>query len=378
MILALTMGLFGCDGGGELDAGASDAGPAADAGGALDDAGPPEVDAGAAPLPAPWSAGPPMPHVVDHHVTWIHSVDAGTFLYVIGGMRADASGQPEEIYDTVHRARIAADGSLEDWEALAPLPVPLAFHAIAYHPLGFLVLIGGLSANDDGRPAINPYALAARIREDGTFGEWGGDDIVGAPTLHGTAVTIGDRVYVAGGGSGAVGFNTAVWSFTIDMEGDSYALSMPRWEAALPAPRSHHTAYLHGDDLFILGGMTEGGGDDTAILAATWDADAIVGWEVRGHLPTPPITAAGFVRGDSLFYVGGLSRAGALSAIGRVDLDATGQATPGAALLDLPEARGHVHQTPVHEGVLYTVGGRAIRAAGQTSIDNVAYATLPE
>lgn len=346
------------------DAGAADAGAIA-----MDDAG---VDAGPA-LDEPWFTGPAFPQPVDHHVTVIGESPAGSFLYVLGGLRVLPSGQPEEIYASVYRARIGDDGGLGGWEELAPLPRPLSFHALEWISPRRLALIGGLSMADTGLVAV-PEVFVADLEDDGTFSEWRHDAQLTVPTMHGTASKVGERVYVVGGGAGLSDLHANVWSFVVQ-ESEGALVIERREEASLPEERSHHTSYVSDGRLFVAGGMHEGQEVTSDVLEAQWEGDRIVGWGDAGTFEASLVTASGPSVNGELFFVGGFAGNRPSTIIGRFEVGADGLVERSSELR-LPEGRGHVHQTPVHSlpdgrQVLYSVGGRVVRGGVQRSVGDV-------
>jgi len=86
-------------------------------------------------------------------------------------------------------------------------------------------------------------------------------------------------------------------------------------------------------------------------------------WEPAGQLDSALAVHAAFVHNGYLYVIGGVeNNARFIATVQRAPLDASGVAgawetvPPG-----LPEARGHVHQTPVIAGRVYSVGGSASR-----------------
>lgn len=117
----------------------------------------------------------------------------GRSVYLTGGLAKPAFDNPPALTE-VRRARLADDGSLTDFEALAPLPFAYATHSsFAYG--GWLYVVGGV-----GEEAQEKRVLRAEILPDQTLGPWE----AAAPLplarghVHQTPV-YGDHVYSVGG-----------------------------------------------------------------------------------------------------------------------------------------------------------------------------------
>ena len=132
---------------------------------------------------------------------------------------------------------------------------------------------------------------------------------------------------------------------------------------ALPQARSHHTAVVHGGRMFLIGGFTTGQSPLAPIHRSVHDASgALTGWVVAGDMPSSPWTAGASVWGESLFVVGGgEGGSGVETYVDRVRQArflSDNTISGFADVTPLPAARSHVHQTPIYQGKVYSVGGR--------------------
>ena len=338
----------------EEDAGAL---PVADSG--IPDAGGP-VDAGAPcdrtdPCSIAWSEPERYPVVVDHHTSFIHEGEAGAFLYVLGGARAVA-GDAKEVYPAVRRAKLKPDGSLEAWTDVGMLPTALGFAAQAV--AGNLVyLVGGVSMDAMGPVASGKVMVGAISAVDGSI-SWKLGPALTEATLHGTAVVLDHKLYLIGGSAQRA--KTTVLVSQLDHEG----FPGP-WTAApaLPQARSHHTAVVHEGRIFLIGGFDASQTPQSPILRSAHDATgALTGWTVAGDMPNSPWTAGASVWGQSLFVVGGgEGGSGVEMYVDRVRQArflADNTVSGFADVTPLPAARSHVHQAPIYQGKVYSVGGR--------------------
>ena len=280
-------------------AGLADAGVITDAG--APDAGPP--DAGVAPAPPcptriTWTLGPDFPEPRDHHATFVWTGPSGPSLYVVGGFN------PSGVFTNAWRAAIAADGSLGEWTPA-------------------------------GRPDARTSGMAL--------------------AQH------GDRVYMLGGHSGAMRI-AASSSFTVAATGE---LADPRAEPALPAPRFHASGAVHGDALFVTGGLGTSGEAEPSVFRARFGAaGALEAWARLDDLPAPRSHHSSYVQGDFLYLVGGFSgnpvgnRITSHPDVIRAAIDEGGGLgaweTVGPAL---PTDGVSTHANAVFEGCALTLGG---------------------
>jgi hypothetical protein len=92
-----------------------------------------------------------------------------------------------------------ANGTLEAWTTLAPLPTPRANHcAVAAN--GFLVVIGGNHKPKGAAEFVNLADVhVARIAADGTLGAWTRAGSTPSPVSSCTAASDGKDVYLVDG-----------------------------------------------------------------------------------------------------------------------------------------------------------------------------------
>ena len=354
----------GADAAALLDVGLTDAAlPDADLPDAALDA---QVGCGAACAELRWINGPPLPRVSDHHSTLAHRDDTGAALFVVGGIETTDRGSASQVYDTIERAGIEADGRLSAFETEAVrLPFPLGFQGQTrigdrYYLTGGVTFDGESIRGSSNTVMLEfgPGPAIARAIDCGPM-------LYGV--LHPTAEMLGDWLYVIGGSAGPP--IDRVQRARIGEDGCPVD-----WEEGprLPQTRSHHASAVIDGQIYLLGGF----GDQNqvergTILRSTLDAAGVPdGWEDVGTLDPVPWTASAIVADGTVWLVGGgegnvLPRF--LDTVQRAPILADGlgdfEPVPG----NLPFARSHVHQTPLFEGHIYTAGGRIIGDAGLTS-----------
>ena len=179
---------------------------------------------------------------------------ANTFVYVLGG--ETAGGQ---LSSAVYFTYINSNGTLGfggNWLANErPLPTPRS-SATAILSDGWIFLIGG-----DIDTGTTDSIIRARIWQDGQLGMWYPESAVLPRKLRGTAAAIlGNRLYVAGGQSGAL-VSDDFYSYALGSYG---SLSDGRAETSLPIPLYNAILLADREDLLLVGGFTSGGSSSSA------------------------------------------------------------------------------------------------------------------
>ncbi|MCA9540066.1 MAG: hypothetical protein KC620_14310 [Myxococcales bacterium] len=366
-----------------------DAAPPLDAESAADaaplDAMPPAEDAavdaappcGIACATLAWADGPPRPRVSDHHTTFIARGDDETALFVAGGIASDAQGGISDMTPLIHRAVIGADGSLGEWhEAKYPLPFPLAFHGQAQID-NTIWLAAGVSVDRQG-PFGSRAVVAITVAPDARLDRVERCDDLPAPAVHPTLVPLDGRLYLIGGTT-----NAPIDQVLVGELGDDPCDIT--WSAgpSLPATRSHHAAGVYDGRIYVLGGFSVGQAPDPRIWRSVHDdTGALTGWEEVGAVDPAPWTSSALVIDDTLWLFGGGEGQGFqatfVNTVRRATFAEDGTVGPFSPVdAALPIARSHVHQTPLFDGRVYSVGGRVFDDAGAIeSTDRVFIGTL--
>lgn len=297
-------------------------------------------------------------HPIDHHGTIVHAAADGVArLYVMGGFWQKAD-QTYEVYDEVRRAPITATHELGAWEDEAPLPAKMGFHGTAASA-DHVYLVAGISVDAHGIFATNDVYV-------GSFDGVGHLTFAAAankPTarIHPSVQVVGARLLLIGGTRQDP--IASVQSAPLAADG-----SVGVWtdDAPLPTPRSHHATAVHNGHVWVFGGFDETMTPCADILVSAEDADGrVTGWDVGGHMDKPPWTHGATVYKDGVFLIGGGEGGPDEASMYYVDRvryarwDADGVLGPFVDVHDpLPRARSHVHQDPLYDGYLYSVGGR--------------------
>lgn len=372
-VVLLALALAGCGGAEEGDAeGKGGTGGMGGTGGSAGGAG---QGGGGGTVEQTWSdltwleAQAAFPEPLDHHATFVMETARGPFLYVAGG-GADRIA----FLDGVRYAQIYEDGTLGLWADTLPLPESLAGAALATsgdHVYLMAGMAGGMTMS---------ASYAAKIGDDGGIVAWAESEPLPDPRFHAAGAAYDRWIYVVGGLADNVATDT-IYRAELDDAGNptGWAEIEP-----LPAPRSHEAVLVHDGWLYVLGGLSGNpmNGSDvshTDVWRAKIGTDGSLGaWETLTSLPVPLATESAFVAGGSLWIVGGLEQPESgysySKHVRRAPLAADGSIGDWVETVELPRGRAHVHQTPVYDGHVYSIGG----SVGSRSIDSVWIGTFAE
>ena len=312
-----------------------------------------------------WQPAPSIAHARDHHVTFAVDTPAGSFLYVLGG-----AVDMEEAVFSIERSAIAADGALGPWEEIAGT---LAAVGPSVGVAGQRVLvIGGLRSTGK----VSAATSLLTVGDDGAIAIAPGPEML-HPRFHHAMVREGDWLYAVGGAQLDATSQTSVERIHFDADGAGTWIE----DSPLPKPRSHHALVAHDGALYAIAGLFRYDGDpfpyadkDFAdILRATIADDGSLGeWTTVGQLPDVLAVHTAFVHLDQLYVVGGLEGAGAgaefVGKVQRADIAKDGSIGAFETLSSaLPIARGHCHQVPRVGAAVYSVAGAAEVGAAMKS-----------
>lgn len=123
------------------------------------------------------------------------AVVSGDYIYAIGGRSYDNQTGPHSL-DSIERARINTDGSLDPWQEISKMQVP-RYSPAAVISGNFLCVLGGSNETIDGS-YLNSVEIAA-INSDGSLGAWQSARYMNSPRVAFGAVQVQNNLYAVGG-----------------------------------------------------------------------------------------------------------------------------------------------------------------------------------
>lgn len=317
-----------------------------------------ESGAGSCDADLSWEKAGKLAPARNHHSSFAFKSEAGWKLYALGGVN-DMRSDPPKLLGDLKVADVADDGSLGPW--LDGRPLPQATYAVGMAMVGnVVVLVGGLTAK-----AVLTDTLTARINADGTLSEWRSGPDNPVARYHLTLSAHGDWVYAAGGSAvasnGSVEGVTTVTRAHVGADGVVGA-----WQPATPlaVPRSHHSAIVHDDALYLIGGGSgEPGVYYTDIIRATILDDGALGpWTKVADLKENVGTQPAVEHNGYLYLIGGIRGAKddsrvCVANVRRAKFAADGSLGTWEDVQKLPAASGHVHQAPLIGNHLFYING---------------------
>ncbi len=305
----------------------------------------------------------------DHHTTMVIETASGPWLYVVGGTEGWSA-----MHDDVQRAKIAPDGSLGAFENAGKLPAPRAGHCMVKKG-DRLYLFGGVTGTSSAGAGSSTVLLT--LDADGKVVSSASGPELPTAVMHLTCDLVDDFVFV-NGGRGKNSHSTTLSART-KIEADG-SLSDFEKQTPLDPDRSHHASFVREKRLYIIGGLT---GDPTAttvnhkdVVYADISEDGTLGtWTPAGALPKALSVSSATLYKDAVYIFGGLENGVTFTnRIRRATFELDGTLSAFATMPALlPEARGHVHQTPTYDRFLYSVGGKD---DAEKSLDVVDIATF--
>jgi hypothetical protein len=213
-------------------------------------------DTGLAPLPEARAF-----HTLAAATAYTAALDTTTtaaYLYALGGIDEDGV-----VVSSVYMGEVGLDGQIMSWEAARPLPEALhSAGAVIFR--GYLYLAGGADAAHTARDAM----YRARVREDGTLGEWESLDALPQPRAYFSLVSFGPYLYAVGGEtetSEPSELRTTTETASVQMARINLRTGGIRdaWASAgdggtTPKARSKHRTIFAGGFLFTSSGLYSG------------------------------------------------------------------------------------------------------------------------
>ncbi len=296
-----------------------------------------------------WHEGPALPVGRDHHITFVTGDASHRTLWVAGGT------DYRRVLQDTWAAELASDGSVRQWREMGALPAARAGLGVASD--GRTVVISG---GQDSTMRKMTDVWTASVMPDGTLGPWRDAPPLRGARFHHAMVESNGWLYVTGGLEGRESV-ASVMRARLHRDG-----RLGEWEALpdLPRPRSHHAMVVRDGALYLVGGLDGNpAGENTPlddVIAAEIRADGTLGpWREVSRLPHAYATHASVMADDALWLFGGVEdNARVVDVVLRAPFGSTGAigdwsvVSPG-----LPAARSHVHQLPVVDGRVYSVGG---------------------
>lgn len=181
----------------------------------------------------------------------VGNASPATMVYVSGGVDSLYAAQ-----SAVYVASIGAGGQLGAWQATAPLPAAVAFHAsVIATPYnsrikgtGAVYVLGG-TATPAGTPSGTVYR--GTLDASGSVTTWSAVGSLPVPLHSAGAVIFRGDLYIAGGSRVGNAPSALVYRARIDSLGN---LSAWQSEPSLPFARSYGAFGTFGGYLYVLGG----------------------------------------------------------------------------------------------------------------------------
>ncbi len=243
----------------------------------------------------------PLPLKLQHHVVTIHD---GAF-YVFGGDNGFWDGS--QVSKRILRAIPNDQGDITEWVDVGELPEPLTIHAVTSLD-NQLYILGGSNTFRPGNTTVIDKVFTATIADDGTVGDF--QPLAPFPTPIGwvTATTVDNRIFAV---SGTAQFRPSqlldqVW--VADIQPDK-TLSTIEPVGTITARQRHATVLVDRTLVAIAGGAARR--VLSTVEAATVDSEGNLGsWTELPALPGTRYAHAAFVHEGHIYVSGGFIKYG--------------------------------------------------------------------
>lgn len=213
-----------------------------------------------------WTAGPSLSQALFH----APAVVFGDSVYVLGGLDGNVT------VDSVQRATIDADGTLEAWQTVAHLPYTLS-HESAVVDGSTLYVIGGQTGNTNDNSGVpHKEVWAAPLASDGSVGAFTQTSSLPLATLTQASVVHDGFVYVLAGVSTPTSSEADLLPTSAVLRAKILGPgALDTWEidtaSQLPAPHSHvHQTPMFGPYIYSVSGMVGAMGDTPSVFVGTY------------------------------------------------------------------------------------------------------------
>lgn len=260
----------------------------------------------------PWQPGPPL----NEERGFMDAVVHNGWLYVVGGGNGPNG---HNLLRSVERARIKSDGTLEPWIVeVNPMLVPrrcskiVAVENALYSFGGF----GGALLDTVERAAINP---------DGSLQPWRMEtERLTIPRYVNGVKAVANTMYALGGHdqTRGVGVQSVEWSRPGGADG-----ALQPWRATNPLRLGRYglATASHEQFVYVLGGITGAEYTDSIEIATRQSDGSLSVWADTTPLPQPLASFSAFTHRGRLYVVGGTNLGGYSRGVAYASVGAQGE-----------------------------------------------------
>ncbi|MFV2057941.1 MAG: hypothetical protein ACC707_15865 [Thiohalomonadales bacterium] len=274
------------------------------------------------------------------------TVEAGGFLYVIGGI--DGS----RFVPMVEFAKIMEDGHLGPWRRTSPLLQERGF-IDAVTARGYLYVVGG--GNGPNGKNLLRSVERAKILADGQLGEWHEEkNGLIMPRRCSKIIRQGNFIYALGGFAGAlldtvekakIGLDGHLGEWNIEKE----TMTIPRYVNSVKASQGY-TYVIGGHD------QNKGVGINNVEWTSPDENGVMKNWRVTEGLQAGRYGLSSAKFSKRLYALGGLTGLEYLTSVETSEIQANGELSPWRYTTEMIEPRA-TFSTLVYKGWLYVIGG---------------------
>lgn len=229
---------------------------------------------------------------------FIDAVTHNGYIYVVGGGNGSNG---ENLLNTVERAKLNKDGTLNPWQTLSNRMVMPRRCSKTVIEGNFIYALGGFAG------ALLDNVERAEILPNGDLGKWKIEKAtMTIPRYVNTVKASQGNTYVIGGHdqTKGVGINNVEWA-SPESNGEISA-----WKATQPMQVGRYglSSAGHGQAVFALGGLTGLEYLSSIEVAEVQESGELSGWRYTTPLSEPRATFNTVVYGDWIYVIGGTNQ----------------------------------------------------------------------
>ena len=288
---------------------------------------------------------------------------ANGYIYVIGGVDGSKFSRLVEF------SKINEDGSLGPWKLTSSLVEDRGFIDAVTHN-GYLYVVGG-GNGANGENLLNTVERA-KVNDDGTLNPWETlSSRMVMPRRCSKTVIKGRFIYALGGFAGALLDNVEKAEILSNGELGKWNIE----KATMTIPRYVNTVKASHGNTYVIGGhdQMKGVGIPNVEWAIPDDYGGITNWQATQSMQVGRYGLSSASYGQSVYAIGGLTGLEYLSSIEVADIQGNGELSAWRYTTALSEPRA-TFSTVVHGNWIYIIGG----TNQDRYLSSVEYATFNE
>lgn len=289
----------------------------------------------------------------------MQAVSKDGYLYVIGGIDGI-----NPFYSTVLKAKMTENGGLGDWETVDSMNYGRVWHGAVASDSALYVLGGRYNGGAFTDSVEFLVSETTTIQSDST---WTLTSNMNKGREAFALVAAKGYLYALGG----VADYYTTWLNTIERASINSDGSIGSWSnlGTLPNNWAHGSAILIGDNIYIVGGQPYESGDSNTVFKAQVNSDGSLGtWMSLNSMPKNLVDPGLVYVNGYLYVTGGASYGSCETGVYRAQVNSDGTLGPWASMSSMNYGRWH-NYAKYYNGYIYVFNGVKVSERAQVNSD---------